>query len=79
MCVFVIERTRDLIYLKFVTTDFFPKTIGHGARQLFSTLSIAVMEMCIGELRASGEIMHFIRDRVGNLVFSVILRKRGKM
>ena len=30
MCVqffFVIERTRDLIYLKFVATDFFPKMI----------------------------------------------------
>ena len=30
MCVqkkFVIERTRDLIYLKFVATDFFPKII----------------------------------------------------
>ena len=24
---FVIERTRDLIYLKFVATDFFPKII----------------------------------------------------
>ena len=28
---FVIERTRDLIYLKFVATDFFPKTISPSA------------------------------------------------
>ena len=27
----VIERTRDLIYLKFVATDFFPKTISLSA------------------------------------------------
>ena len=27
----VIERTRDLIYLKFVVTDFFPKTISPSA------------------------------------------------
>ena len=27
----VIERTRDLIYLKFVATDFFPKIIGPTA------------------------------------------------
>ena len=28
---FVIERTRDLIYLKFVATDFFQKIISPGA------------------------------------------------
>ena len=28
---FVIERTRDLIYLKFVATDFFPKIISPSA------------------------------------------------
>ena len=28
---FVIERTRDLNYLKFVATDFFPKTISPSA------------------------------------------------
>ena len=28
---FVIERTRDLIYLKFIVTDFFPKIISHSA------------------------------------------------
>ena len=28
---FLIERTRDLIYLKFVATDFFPKTISPSA------------------------------------------------
>ena len=28
---FVIERTRDLIYLKFVATDFFPKKISPSA------------------------------------------------
>ena len=27
----VIERTRDLIYLKFVATDFFPKIMSPGA------------------------------------------------
>ena len=27
----VIERTRDLIYLKFVAIDFFPKTISPSA------------------------------------------------
>ena len=27
----VIERTRDLFYLKFVATDFFPKTISPSA------------------------------------------------
>ena len=27
----VIERTRDLIYLKFVVTDFSPKIISHSA------------------------------------------------
>ena len=27
----VIERTRDLIYLKLVATDFFPKIISHSA------------------------------------------------
>ena len=27
----VIERTRDLIYLKFVATDFFPKIISRSA------------------------------------------------
>ena len=27
----VIERTRDLIYLKFVATDFFPKIISPSA------------------------------------------------
>ena len=27
----VIEQTRDLIYLKFVATDFFPKTISPSA------------------------------------------------
>ena len=26
------ERTRDLIYLKFVATDFFPKIIGRAKR-----------------------------------------------
>ena len=34
MCVqkkIVIERTRDLIYLKFVATDFFPKIISPNA------------------------------------------------
>ena len=34
MCVqkkIVIERTRDLIYLKFVATDFFPKIISPSA------------------------------------------------
>ena len=34
MCVqkkIVIERTRDLIYLKFVATDFSPKIISHSA------------------------------------------------
>ena len=34
MCVqffFVIERTRDLIYFKFVATDFFPKIISPSA------------------------------------------------
>ena len=34
MCVqkkIVIERTRDLNYLKFVATDFFPKTISPSA------------------------------------------------
>ena len=35
MCVYkkkiVIERTRDLIYLKFVATDFFPKIISLSA------------------------------------------------
>ena len=34
MCVqkkFVIERTRDLIYLKYVATDFFPKIISLSA------------------------------------------------
>ena len=34
MCVqivFVIERTRDLIYLKYVATDFFPKIISPSA------------------------------------------------
>ena len=34
MCVqffFVIERTRDLIYHKFVATDFSPKIISHSA------------------------------------------------
>ena len=29
--IFVIERTRDLIYLKFVATDFFPKIISPSA------------------------------------------------
>ena len=29
--VVIIERTRDLIYLKFVATDFFPKTISPSA------------------------------------------------
>ena len=28
---FVIERSRDLIYLKFVVTDFFPKIISPSA------------------------------------------------
>ena len=28
---FVIERTRDLIYLKFVATDFFPKIMSPSA------------------------------------------------
>ena len=31
ICVFVIERTRDLIYLNFVATDFFPKIISPSA------------------------------------------------
>ena len=34
MCVqkkIVIEQTRDLIYLKFVATDFIPKIISHSA------------------------------------------------
>ena len=34
ICVYkkiVIERTRDLIYLKFVATDFFPKIISPSA------------------------------------------------
>ena len=30
---FVIERTRDLIYLKFVATDFFPKIISLSASE----------------------------------------------
>ena len=29
--IFVIERTRDLIYLKFVATDFSPKIISRSA------------------------------------------------
>ena len=31
----VIERTRDLIYLKFVATDFFPKIISPSAGKNF--------------------------------------------
>ena len=31
---FVIERTRDLIYLKFVATDFFPKIISPSAGEV---------------------------------------------
>ena len=31
VCVQVLERTRDLNYLKFVATDFFPKTISPSA------------------------------------------------
>ena len=31
ICVYVIERTRDLIYLKFVATDFFQKIISPSA------------------------------------------------
>ena len=31
MCVLVIERTRDLNYLKFVATEFSPKTISPSA------------------------------------------------
>ena len=54
MCVqkkIVIERTRDLIYLKFVATDFFPKIIspsagensGDLARPCYSAVSALLM------------------------------------
>ena len=36
---FVIERTRDLIYLKLVETDFFPKIISLGAGENSSDLA----------------------------------------
>ena len=36
---FVIERTRDLIYLKFVATDFFPKIISPSAGENSSDLA----------------------------------------
>ena len=42
MCVqkqIVIERTRDLIYLKFVATDFFPKIISPSAGENSSDLA----------------------------------------
>ena len=42
MCVqkkFVIERTRELIYLKFVAIDFFPKIISPGAGENSSDLA----------------------------------------
>ena len=42
MCVqkkIVIERTRDLIYLKFVVTDFFPKIISPSAGENSSDLA----------------------------------------
>ena len=35
----VIERTRDLIYLKFVATDFFPKIISPSAGENSSDLA----------------------------------------
>ena len=35
----VIERTRDLIYLKFVATDFFPKIISPSAGENSGDLS----------------------------------------
>ena len=40
MCVcIVIERTRNLIYLKFVATDFFPKIISPSAGENSSDLA----------------------------------------
>ena len=36
----VIERTRDLIYLKFVATDFFPKIISPSAGENSGDLSV---------------------------------------
>ena len=35
----VIERTRDLNYLKFVAIDFFPKTISPSAGEIFGDLA----------------------------------------
>ena len=35
----VIERTRDLIYLKFIATDFFPKIISPSAGENSSDLA----------------------------------------
>ena len=38
----VTERTRDLIYLKFVATDFFPKIISSSAGENSGGLSVAL-------------------------------------
>ena len=38
----VIERTRDLIYLKFVATDFFPKIISPSAGENSGDLAVAL-------------------------------------
>ena len=38
----VTERTRDLIYLKFVATDFFPKIISPSAGENSGDLSVAL-------------------------------------
>ena len=46
MCVYIIERTRDLIYLKFVATDFFPKIISLNSgerRPCYSAVSDLLM------------------------------------
>ena len=43
---FVIERTRDLIYLKFVATDFFPKIISPSASEN-SGDSVPLLGFCL--------------------------------
>ena len=43
----VIERTRDLIYLKFVATDFFPKIISPSAGENsgdLASVALAILE-----------------------------------
>ena len=71
MCVqkkIVIERTRDLIYLKFVAIDFFPKIISPSAGENSGDLASAVSALLPSSSAGNYLVLHYCSALLQNLV-----------